>query len=121
MDYPTDTIAQQIAVVERAPSSYKSGAAGERGPYQLTFSVWSQHTTLPFELADHEVYAKPIAKLHLEWLKTNLIKAGFVPSTYRIALAWNAGLTTVIRHREKPRSIDFANRVRNLVEASSNR
>lgn len=115
-----DIIADQIAVVERAPASTKRGSAGERGPYQLTYAVWTQHSSLPFELANYEAYSRPVAKLHLEWLRSNLIKAGFEPSAYRLALAWNAGLTAVVKRREKPRSVDFANRVRNLVEASSN-
>lgn len=109
-------LADQIAVVERAPGSSARGRKGERGPYQLTLAVWRQHTRLPYDLAEHEIYARPVAVAHLTWLRDNLRRRGLAINSYNLALAWNAGLTAAVTGRTKPSHRDYASRVRNLVD-----
>ena len=107
-------VAAEIRHVERATGSTATGRAGERGPYQLTRAVWSQHTTLPYSLADDEPTARIIAVTHLSWLAEQLAAHGLEATTYNLALAYNAGLTAAVHGRAKERQKAYAQRVTNL-------
>lgn len=106
-----------IKIAEGVKDPAKPGRDGELGYYRITPGTWILHTTAPFSKAatDHVLEAR-VAARHLDWLERELVRDGQVPTVYRIALAWNAGLTgsnhaPAIAH-------DYARRVRNLVENS---
>lgn len=92
------------------------GALGERGAYQFRHSVWRQHTSRPFHLAEVRHEADAVALIHLEWIRSYLLNNG-VPATYHnVAMAWNAGVGNVKRGSIPYQSRDYAQRVLNLME-----
>lgn len=74
------------------------------------------HSQVPFAEAIDRRNSDEVAVRHYEWLKTTLTRAGIEPSTYNIALAWNAGVNAVIKGRIPAASKDYATRVNNLAE-----
>ena len=60
------------------------------------------HTDLPFENALDRVQAEEVAIRHYEWIKRGLSRNGLPQTPYYIALAWNGGLSSVIRGRSTP-------------------
>lgn len=109
-----DTL-QAIHWVENPTNSPVPGRYGELGAHQFRASTWEMHTRRPFAEAVNRENSDAIALLHYEWLKTTLTRAGVSPTTYNIALAWNAGVNAVIRGRAPLRSRDYAARVNNLA------
>lgn len=111
---PRDTFLYAIRQVETGDNPAKVGRHGELGAYQFRRATWEQHTTTPFAWARNPIAAMTVAEAHYEWLKARLRLAGVSPTPYRLALAWNAGVSAAI-HRHPPKaSVDYANRVDNL-------
>lgn len=106
---------QAIHWVENPHSSTRPGSHGELGPYQFRQTTWKMHTKQPFHLANDRQVADQVAVAHYEWLKAGLIRNGIKATSYNIAMAWNAGLSSVINGRAPARSRDYASRVTNLV------
>lgn len=106
---------QAIHWVENPTESTRPGPYGELGAYQFRRATWQMHTKEPFHLANHRATADKIAVAHYEWLRQGLIRNGINPSPYNIALAWNAGLTAVVKGRISSASRGYASRVNNLV------
>ncbi len=106
---------QAIHWVENPTESTRPGPRGELGAYQFRRSTWHMHTKEPFHLANHRATADKIAVAHYEWLRQGLIRNGINPSPYNIALAWNAGLTAVVKGRIPSATRNYASRVNNLV------
>ncbi len=105
-----------IKQVEGVRDPAKVGPAGELGFYRITPAVWVQHSRQPFSLcATMPAIEAAVALQHVKWLREHLRD----PSDYRVALAWNAGLSAVNRGREPARSRDYARRVVNLLPAGS--
>ncbi len=107
----------RLLVAIRTVEGYqgRDGAAGERGPWQITAAVWSRHMPgIPFEHARQEGPAHACAVKHIAWLRARLVAAGIDPNPYNLALAWNAGDGAVLRARAPERAYDYAARVRNL-------
>jgi hypothetical protein len=109
-----DTL-QAINWVENPSDSPKPGKCGELGAYQFRAATWQMHTQRPFSDAVDRRCSDEVAVLHYEWLKTSLARAGVEPTTYNIALAWNAGYGAVVKGRAPAVSHDYAERVNNLV------
>lgn len=96
----------------------RDGRAGERGPWQITAAVWAMHMPgTPFAMARQEGPARACALKHVAWLRARLRAAGADDNAYNLALAWNAGLSAVLRGRAPERSYDYAGRVVALLEA----
>lgn len=106
---------QSINWVENPRDSVRPGRHGELGPYQFRARTWAMHTKRPFSEALNRVISDEIAVIHYEWIKAGLTRAGLTPSTYNIALAWNAGVSAVVRNRAPSASHDYARRVSNLT------
>jgi hypothetical protein len=106
---------QSIHWVENPSDSARPGRCGELGAYQFRPGTWAMHTQKPFSSALNRRTSDEIAVLHYEWLKQSLVRAGVEPSTYNIALAWNAGVSAVIKGRAPAVSHDYATRVSNLA------
>ncbi len=112
---------QAIHWVENPNNSTRLGAHGELGPYQFRQATWKMHTKQPFHLANNRAVADQVAVAHYEWIKAGLIRNGIEPTSYSIAMAWNAGLSAVINGRAPARTRDYASRVNNLVMDLKNR
>lgn len=88
-----------IAMVETGGRP-RPGKSGERGAHQM----------MPAAIRDNGTPER-----HLAWLARHLPD----PTPYRLALAWNAGLTRTLEGRTLPRHHDHAQRVANLYHAST--
>lgn len=108
---------EAIHWVENPNNDPAPGAHGELGAYQFRRSTWTTYTRKPFEYARERQHADEVAVMHYEWLKRGFTDAGLEPTPYRIALAWNAGLSSVLRGRAPRASHDYATRVTNIVES----
>lgn len=108
---------QAIHWVENPRNSPRPGPLGELGAYQFRQSTWQMHTDLPFSYARERAHSDEVAVKHYEWLRRGFLRKGVEPTPYRIALAWNAGLTATLRGAVPSRSHDYARQVTNLVES----
>lgn len=111
-------ILEAIRAVENPHNTSRPGKYGELGPYQFRASTWKMHTKVAFRNALNQEIAEEVAIRHYEWIKRGLIRNGFEPSSYNIALAWNNGLSAVVRGRTSAAARDYAERVSNLVQDS---
>jgi hypothetical protein len=107
---------QAINLVENPTNSSRMGRHGELGPYQFRVGTWKMHTKKPFYLATNRAEADRVAVKHYDWLTRQLERNGIQPTAYHIALAWNAGLSAVVRDRAPSRSHEYASRVEALTE-----
>ena len=108
---------EAIHQVENPRDVTHPGPAGELGAYQFRRETWQMHTSRPFYDALDRQVSDEVAARHFEWLRRGLIRGGCEPTTYNIALAWNAGLGAVLRQRAPARSHFYAERVVNLAGA----
>ena len=104
-----------INMVENPTNHSRMGRFGELGPYQFRSATWRMHTRKPFSSAIQREAADEVAVKHYEWIKDNLEKAGVDASPFNIAMAWNSGVTNVIKGRAPSISYNYAERVVNLV------
>ena len=105
--------------VENPSDSPRPGALGELGAYQFRADTWRMHTQRPFAEAIDRQASDEVAIRHYEWLKATLVRGGVEPSTYNIALAWNAGVNAVLKGRAPAIAHDYATRVTNLATEMS--
>jgi hypothetical protein len=106
-------LADQLRAVENWRG--QDGAAGERGPYQISRAVWQNRMPgVAFSQARLEGPARECATRHIAWLRSGLRAAGWADTPYNIALAWNAGLERTLSGSARAPSRDFAQRVQNL-------
>jgi hypothetical protein len=106
---------EAIHTVENPSNSSRPGRFGELGAYQFRASTWKMHSGRPFGEAIDRSASDEVAILHYEWLKNTLAQAGVDPTSYNIALAWNAGANAVIKGRVSSASRDYASRVSNIA------
>lgn len=107
-----DKLLDCIAQVETGRVDKARGAAGERTRWQITHTVWKQHSKLPFNSSKPE--AERIARAHIAWIRTNLARNGFPDWPYLIAVAWNGGMSVAYK-ADRPRRVeDYASRVTRL-------
>jgi len=114
-------VLQAIHWVENPDNSPAPGPYGELGAYQFRRSTWKSHTTKPFEYAREREHSDEVAIKHYEWLKRGFERAGLSATPYRIALAWNAGLTATLSGRVPTVTHQYATRVTNIVESLKQR
>ena len=108
--------------VENPTNSTRPGAFGELGAYQFRAETWRMHTQRPFAEAIDRQASDEVAVRHYEWLKATLARGGVEPTTYNIALAWNAGVNAVLKGHAPAVAHDYATRVNNLAsEMGANR
>ena len=107
---------QAIHLIENPTNSTRVGKAGELGPYQFRPATWKMHTKKPFHLAADRAEADAVAIKHYEWIKAQFERNGIEATPYRIALAWNAGVSATLQGRLPQRSYAYAARVDALTE-----
>ena len=71
---------------------------------------------MPFSQALDRNASDKVAVQHYEWLKQGLVRNGVEATAYNIALAWNGGLSAVIRGSVPATSHDYASRVTNIAQ-----
>jgi hypothetical protein len=114
----TDAVLRGIRIVETQDQLHPPrGKLGERGPYQFRRSTWRMHTSSSFELAENREVANTVAARHYAWIEAQLRASGIKPSSYNVALAWNAGVNAVIRGNAPAVAHDYAARVLNVATA----
>ena len=112
----TNAVLRGIRIVETQDQLHPPrGKLGERGPYQFRRSTWRMHTSSSFDLAENREVANTVAKRHYAWLEAQLKANGIAPSSYNVALAWNAGVNAVIRGSAPAVANDYATRVLNIA------
>lgn len=107
---------QAVLEVETAGEFWRIGENGERSAYQITAEVWYTYTDVPFVYASYKDYEDStyfVALSHLRWIKKTL---GDELTVETAAQVWNGGLGAYRRKQLKPRTIDYARRVRNIYE-----
>lgn len=109
-----DTL-EAIHHIENPSNSSRPGRYGELGAYQFRRGTWRMHTKVPFEKALDRSISEEVAIRHYEWLRRGLARNGWAQTPYNIALAWNGGLTAVIRGKASASTRDYAQRVANLA------
>ena len=107
---------EAIRQVENTPR-WKVGRAGEVSEYQLLPLVWARYSDYPIHMATSHaesaiVEQQRVANAHLRWL----IKHVENPSPYRIAVAWNGGLSAANNSRVSKGTACYARRVVNIYE-----
>lgn len=109
-----------IREVEAVKKPATPGPAGELGYFRLRPQTWRQHTTEPFSRCGRNASLElATAMKHLRWLARGIVAAGQVPTPYRLALAWNAGLEATRLHRVPAPAHDYAARVVNIFTAAA--
>lgn len=103
------TLKSAIAQVEGW--SGKDGAAGEKGRYQITKSLWYQYTIEDFTDENVERLEDEIVDLHLDWIKLHLNKGRYQVTPYSVALVYCAGWTAYNTRTYSIRKGDYAERV----------
>jgi len=107
---------EAIHCVENPRNVKRPGPCGELGAYQFREATWQAHTSQPFAAALDRQVSDAVAVKHYEALKRGLERAGLPATSYNIALAWNGGLTAVVRGRAPAAAKNYAERVTNLAE-----
>ena len=107
--------------VENPTNHTKTGRFGELGPYQFRPNTWRMHTKRPFSQAIQREASDEVAVKHYEWIKRTLEKSGVDASPFNIAMAWNSGVTNVLKGRVPTVAYDYATRVTNLVQTLKER
>ena len=59
-----------------------------------------------------------MATLHLHDIRRQLLTANHDATPFFLALAWNAGVSAVLRGQAPARSWDYADRARNVFETT---
>ena len=106
---------EAIHKLENPYNLTKPGPRGELGAYQFRSTTWQMHTNVPFRQALDRTTSDLIAVKHYEWLKRGLENARIPATTYNIALAWNGGLSAVIRGKSPRVAHNYAQRAVNLA------
>lgn len=117
------TFVLAIAMVESGNNPAKVGAAGERSEYQISRTVWHEHTTRRFSAANTQdrVFTKIVAMSHAKFLALSIESFHHTVSVEQAAVAWNAGLSYLRGHgwdvsRCDRKVRDYARRVKNTYE-----
>lgn len=97
-----DRLLACISAVETGNRPHAVGRAGERGAHQLMASNRRRYGT-PRRLLEH--------------IEQSLQEHGIPVTPHTCALAWNGGLTAVIRGTLRPSTWNYACRVENLYNS----
>lgn len=101
--------------------SRRIGAAGERTAWQIKETTWKLYSTAPFKTAGTDARIDGLVALaHLRALALSLYVAGHSVAPQNLAIAWNAGAQSVIRHRIPVGTHDYADRVCAIYSESNN-
>jgi len=106
---------EAIHQLENPRDSAEPGRRGELGAYQFREQTWRMYTRAPFSQALDRHWSDAVAIRHYDWLKSELERRGVEASPYRIALAWNGGISSVLDRSPCSAAADYASRAANLA------
>jgi hypothetical protein len=110
-----DAFLSAVAEIETGGNARAVGRRGERGLYQFTRATWQRHSSRPFVDAHDPVIAHAVAVRHFKWLQDKIATSGREATSYRLAVAWNAGLSRALSGSAPRSTRDYARRVSNLA------
>lgn len=116
-----DLMLEAIRQVENW-DGHSRGAAGERGPWQMTRPIWQVLTDKPFDWADspnldHQIESHRVAREWVYEIRKLLRNRKLVATPYNVALVWTSGWGVFSFYHPKPVSAakkDYAQRATNL-------
>jgi hypothetical protein len=91
------------------------GQRGELGAYQFREQTWRMYTQAPFSRALDRRSSDAVAVKHYNWIKAELERRGVEASPYRIALAWNGGISAALDEHPSAAATDYAARAANIA------
>jgi hypothetical protein len=106
---------QAIHWVENPDNRETPGPCGELGAYQFRSDTWHRYSSRPFRQALDQRASDEVAVRYYDSIRTNLVRNGIAPTTFNIAMAWNAGVAAVVRDSAPASTHDYATRVSNLA------
>ncbi len=106
---------EAIHELENPRDSAQPGQRGELGPYQFREQTWKMYTHAPFSHALDRHSSDAVAVKHYNWIKAELERRGVEASPYRVALAWNGGISAVLEEHPCPAAVDYASRAANIA------
>lgn len=98
------------------------GAAGERGPWQITRAVWMRYSHHPFDQSEPKVFIdeqRMVAKHYVTDIISQLLWNEQNETPFAIALCWCAGVSCAIHHRPRAPSeakCEYASRAQNIYK-----
>ncbi len=107
---------EAIHSIENPHNSPQPGRFGELGAYQFRESTWRTYTSVPFRRALDRQASDDVAVRHYEWIKERLVRNGFEVTPYNVALAWNGGVSALLRSAVPATTRDYAQRVSNVAQ-----
>ena len=118
-----DAMVEALRQVENW-DGHSRGAAGERGPWQITPAVWNQFSDQPFSYAESRApwcrsETRRVAREYVLWIHRRLSDAKLPAGPFTVALVWTSGWNAYFYHSpHKPtrRKKDYAERARNLYK-----
>lgn len=95
------------------------GPMGERSEFQVTATVWRQHSSQPFATASSSrptsrAEAHRVAVAHLKWCAERLAANGQPQTPFMVALAYGAGVSAAVRGTASREKRGYARRCANL-------
>lgn len=106
---------QAIHCVENPDDRETPGTFGELGAYQFRPETWRRYSNRPFHQALDRRASDEAAVRYYDAIKASLVRRGVPPTTYNIAVAWNAGIGAVMNDCAPNSTRDYASRVNNLA------
>jgi hypothetical protein len=102
------------AIAEVEDWKGRQGKFGEKGPYQITKSVWRSYTMMDFTDENVQKHGKEIALCHLDWIMHHLEIEQFPMTSFNVALIWGAGWGAFSKAIYSDAKADYAKRVQNI-------
>jgi len=106
---------EAIHELENPRNVSEPGQCGELGAYQFREQTWRMYTQAPFSRALDRRASDAVAVKHYNWIKAELGRRGVDSSPYRIALAWNGGISAVFDPNPSAAAMDYASRAANIA------
>lgn len=98
------------------------GAAGERGPWQITRAVWMQYSNHPFTHCESKAFIdeqRLVVKFYVAEIISQLVINDQNDTPFAIALCWCAGPRCAIHHSPRAPSeakCEYASRAQNIYK-----
>ncbi|HXP60691.1 MAG TPA: hypothetical protein VN829_09380 [Dongiaceae bacterium] len=111
-----DILLEAIAFTENWDGE-STGAAGERGPWQMLLSTWKNYSTewMPYTSTS---WKKPepqrVLHAHASWIRDQMERRKLPQTAYVFALFWKSGYGRVVNNYERSSDKAYAQRAQNL-------
>jgi hypothetical protein len=98
------------------------GRHGERGPTQIKFMTWKQHTKKAwthalYKTEEDKVIYRDVEADHAAWIRDEMERHKLPQTAYTFALIWRAGMKNVLNHNVTVAEKDYAERAENIYRS----